>query len=177
MQCVAGMPTIHDGVIERRVRIERARLIAHGASAGTFAALVMGLCLMLITASDGASFFAPLEWIGAIYLRDTWAAHPALASFLGLATHLAFGASCGAAFALFSRRAPTMAARLAMAGMSSAGLFLAMTFVILPWVDPVLARSIDHGAFFLCHLTYAAALSLALPLPQAEALSRSRQRI
>lgn len=140
----------------------RGKSIAQGASAGALAAIVMGLVLMIVMAYRGAGFFTFLQLIGATLLGGDWMSSPIAAASIGGVLHLLTGASLGAMFAFLVRDVDEASSALAAGVAYGASVFLFMTFLILPWGNPVMFYSIDKGLYFLGHLVFGLTLPIAL---------------
>lgn len=137
-------------------------MVMRGALAGLAGALVMGVVFMIISAASGQGFFTPVMLIGATFLGGSALNLPVWASVLGLVTHLIVGAAFGALFVALARNITSNSLKLAAGVTYGAAIYLFMTFLVLPWANPVMYGSIDKGVFFLLHLLYGAVLPLAL---------------
>jgi hypothetical protein len=142
--------------------LARRRAVVMSAGAGVLAALVMGAVLMIVSAARGLGFFTPVELIGATFVGADWSTSPAAAFALGMATHLAIGAGLGALFGEMVSDVDPLGSRLAAGVAFGAATFLVMTFLVLPWANPIMYYSVDKGLFFLAHLVFGATLPLAL---------------
>lgn len=140
----------------------RKKEVAQGASAGVLAAIVMGLVWMIVSAARGAGFFTPLSLIGATFLGGGWATHAIAAAIVGTLLHLFTGACLGAIFGWLARDVDPMSSRLAAGVAYGSGVFLVMTFLVLPWANPVLFYGVDKGLYFIVHLIYGLTLPIAM---------------
>ena len=122
--------------------------------AGLIAAIVMAVFAMIVAASRGPGFFAPMKLISAVVLGQRAMTIGAGAVVLGIAIHLAMGALLGALFAavVFSR--PSWLATVALALIYSTGVYLVMSILILPWGNPVMLHHISLSWFLLYHLAF-----------------------
>jgi hypothetical protein len=137
-------------------------MVMRGVAAGVIGALVMGLIAMIVSAAAGAGFFMPVMLIGATYLGEGFNDAPAWSAILGFITHLVVGGAFGALFVALARNITATSAKLAAGVAYGAAVYLFMTFLVMPWADPVMYASIDKGLFFLFHLVYGAIVPLAL---------------
>lgn len=136
--------------------------VMRGVTAGVVGAIFMGLIAMIVSAAMGAGFFMPVMLIGATYLGDGFNDLPVWSAILGLVTHLVAGGAFGALFIALARNIRATSAKLAAGVAYGAAVYLFMTFLVMPWANPVMYASIDKGFFFLLHLVYGAVLPLAL---------------
>jgi hypothetical protein len=155
------MGPIGASTAERMADPTRAAVV-RGVAAGVVGALLMGLIAMVVSAISGAGFFMPLMLIGATYLGEGFNDLPVWSAVLGLITHLVVGGAFGALFVALARNIIATSAKLAAGVAYGAAVYLFMTFLVMPWADPVMYASIDKGLFFLLHLVYGAVLPLAL---------------
>jgi hypothetical protein len=136
----------------------------------------MALLAMVVSALQGTGFWTPVMLIGATYLGVDWIEVPFWSTLLGVLTHLFFGAGFGVFFAALTRNVATFGAKMAAGLVYGAVVYLFMTFLVMPWADPVMYVSIDKGAFFVLHLLFGAALPLALHAQQRPAHLPWRKR-
>jgi hypothetical protein len=141
---------------------EGSKVIARGALAGVLSAIVMGIQWMVISGVNGAGFFTPLALIGATFTREAWMTSFAGSVVTGTLLHLFTGAALGALFAFLTRDMVESGNRFAAGIAYGATVFLVMTFLVLPWANPVLFYGVDKGVYFLVHLVYGAILPLAM---------------
>lgn len=144
--------------------VGRGSTIAAGAAAGVIAAIVMGLFAMIVAAGRGVGFWTPMELIGATYFRADWMVYPFWSALLGIGTHLVVGAAWGALYAAITRKVGSVGVAALIGLAYGTGVFLFMTYLIMPWADPYMFNMIDKGLFFLYHLAYGLTLALALPM-------------
>lgn len=136
--------------------------VIRGAKVGASSALIMLLAFMILSAATGSSFFTPVRLIGATYLGDAVDTRPVWSAALGLVTHLAVGAGFGALFIALARKVESRGRQLAAGLVYGAAIFVFMTFLVLPWADPIMYRAVDRGLWFFLHLLYGGVLSFAL---------------
>jgi hypothetical protein len=148
---------------ERPVSVRRG-ILGPGISAGVLAAIIMGLVLVILSSLRGMGFWTPVELIGATYVGRNWIAMPVVSTLAGLGTHLVLGAFFGVLFRAMTRNVLNNGIRIAAGMAYGAVLFLVMTFLVLPWANPVMYATMNRGLFFLAHLVFGLALPLALPM-------------
>lgn len=142
-------------------------VVGPGIGAGIVAAIVMGLFAMIVAAVRGAGFWAPMQLIGALYMGADIAQYEFWSAVLGIGTHLVVGAVFGVVFAALMRRVTSPGVQIAAGLAYGAIVFLVMTYLVLPWANPVMFSAIDAGWFFLYHLAFGLTLPLALPMRRA----------
>ncbi|HEY8428932.1 MAG TPA: DUF6789 family protein [Sandaracinaceae bacterium] len=162
--------------IETTADVGRTRdIVGPGIVAGIAGAVVMGAVAMIVSAVNGTGFFTPVQLIGATYLGVDWANVAVWSTILGLVTHLAIGAAYGVLFVALTRNIESMAAKIAAGLAYGAAVYLFMTFLVMPWANPVMYATIDKGLFFLIHLAYGATLPVALPMRRGAPTARRRE--
>lgn len=145
-------------------RITRtAEALQAGAAAGLIGGLAMLTLLLVHTIVTGGSVLEPLQWFGGLFYGQGAADAGFSSAAWGLAIHLAVSAALGVPFAfLVGPDVHPMTATLA--GIVY-GLFawLVLTFVVVPIVDPFMARAVGEVpiAWFASHVPYGGALALA----------------
>ncbi len=139
-------------------------VIGPGIAAGVIAALVMALVWSIVEALQGQGFWSPAQLIGALYMGTAVVAYPFWSAVLGIVTHLIIGAIFGVVFAALMRRVESPGLQAAAGLAYGAVIFLVMTYLVLPWADPVLFVNVDPGWFFLYHLVFGLILPLGLPI-------------
>lgn len=168
---MAPIETTHDTRLTRG----RQSIFGPGIGAGIAAAIVMGLVWMIVAAARGTGFWTPMMWIGATYLGVDWTDVPAWAAVLGVGTHLVLGAAFGLLFAALARNVRAAGARAAAGLVYGAAVYLFMTYLVLPWADPVMYVVIDKGLFFLYHLAFGFVLAFAMPVRRVTFVPRRRE--
>lgn len=151
--------------------------VMRGAAVGAVSALIMGLVWMIISAATGQGFFTPVMLIGATYFGVGFGGLPVWATLLGLLTHLVVGAAFGILFVAVARNITSPGIKLAAGLAYGAAVYLFMTFLVLPWANPIMYDAADKGLFFLLHLLYGAGLPLALPHTAREQVERRRHAV
>lgn len=147
---------------DERHRGEIRALALRGARAGVLGALAMALLMMMISSGSG-SFWEPAELIGAAVFREQ--REGVLPVVLGLAIHLAVGATIGAIFAILTRRVASAPTEAMLGIVFGAAVFAPMTYLVLPQIDPVMFDRMHHGVLFVAHLVYGAIVAVALGAP------------
>ncbi len=135
--------------------------------AGIGASLVLAMWEMIVEAliPDGAGFFGAPIAIGATIVRDLQGSgnpipFDAIALILGLIGHMMNSVILAAVFGLVvSRLAVSAAAALGLGMAWGAAVFVAMWFVVLPAVDPLMLN-LNAAVFFAAHLMWGAALGV-----------------
>ena len=159
----------------RRTRGTARGIVGPGIVAGIAGAVVMALVAMIVSAANGAGFFTPVELIGATYLGVDWSNVAVWSAILGLVTHLVIGAAFGVLFVALTRNVANTGAKVAAGLAYGAAVYLFMTFLVMPWANPVMYATIDKGLFFLIHLAYGATLPVALPMRRGAPTARRRE--
>lgn len=158
-----------------RTRSTTRGIVGPGIAAGLAGAVVLALIAMIVAAATGQGFFTPVQLIGATYLGADWANAPVWSGVLGLVTHLVIGAAFGVLFVALTRNITNMGAKVAAGLAFGAAVYLFMTFLVMPWANPVMYGSIDRGLFFLYHLAYGLTLPLALPMRRGAVFPRRHE--
>lgn len=151
--------------------------VTRGAMVGASSALIMIMVFMIVSAATGSGFFTPINLIGATYLGSGFGALPVWSAVLGFFTHLAVGAAFGTLFVAMARNISAPGVKLAAGLAFGAAVYLFMTFLVLPWADPIMYDAVDKGLWFLLHLLYGAVLPFALPHARSEASERRRHAV
>lgn len=134
---------------------------------GLVASLVLGIWQMIVEAliPAGAGLWSPPIYISATILRDLQgagspAAFNLLGVVLGLMGHMMNSILLGLAFAfVIGPRLSTRTTKIAGGVAYGIVIFLAMWFVILPIIDPVMLN-LNAAVFFLGHMMWGAALGV-----------------
>lgn len=137
--------------------------VGAGISAGIVGALVMSLFAMIVFAFRGQGFFTPLQVMGALFMGGSALTYELWSTLLGLGIHMVTGAVFGVLFALLARPITSQSMRMAAGLAYGAVIFLVMTYLVLPWANPIMAMAIEPGWFFLYHLAFGLVLPLMLP--------------
>lgn len=138
-------------------------VIGAGISAGLLGGVVMGLFAMIVAALTGPGFWAPMKLISAVFLGQGAMTGGAGAILLGMIIHLFTAAVYGVIFAALISRRVSSAAAIALGGLYGIALFLFMTYLVLPWANPVMFANINQGWFFLYHVAYGLTVGIAAP--------------
>jgi hypothetical protein len=135
------------------------RTVAEGAVAGVAAGALMALFFSVIMV-DGSDLLAPLRLMVSPFSSE---ADPG-APLRGLAVHLLVSAMLGDAFALCIRPRVGASNTLAWGVLWGAGLFVAVSCLVLPWANAPLLGAVRQQPwpYFLAHLTFGATLAFFL---------------
>jgi hypothetical protein len=155
----ADRPAEHRGVDTKE------NLLA-GILAGITGAILMALWSMGYSAAQGLGFFLPMRLIAATLFGVEALVGDAGVLLVGMMIHLATAGVWGALFALLLPRHAGYAVSL-FAGLVWGLLIvlIAMTFLILPWVDPIMRERVALTTFswIVTHLIYGVVLGLLVP--------------
>jgi hypothetical protein len=136
-----------------------------GVSAGLFAAAIMAVIGMLQAATVGSGMLSPLRGAAALFQGTGALIGGPVSVLLGAATHFAvYGVLFGLLFSgLTGRSRPTLGWGLSF----GFGLWLAMTFIALPLLNPVLRDRVAlwPGTWLVLHLIYGACIAMAYAPP------------
>lgn len=144
-----------------------AEIVLAGGVAGVLAGIGMAVFLMVYAGATGFGVFTPLKLLGATFFRHDALTHPGLAVvFWGLVLHLAVSAAIGTLYAALVK--PGMDPMPAVAGgiVFALGVWLVMTFLVLPLVDPPMRAAAPDMAmgWFGAHVVYGAVVGVAQQL-------------
>lgn len=151
-----------DRIVALRGATRSDRILA-GTLAGLVAGVVMKVLAGILAGAAGAGFFAPLELIAATFL-DGALPRGANAILLGLVLHLAVSALWGAIFGTLLPPTASTGAAGAFGGLYGLGVFLIMTYLVLPWANPLMYTTVDRGTLLLEHAVFGVTLALTVPL-------------
>lgn len=138
-----------------------------GAVCGIVAAVVMIMIATIIAAVQGADPFAPVILIGATFVGEDALTQPMMSSLVGVVTHVAMGAALGYLFGALTRRIASTGLLVATGLAYATVVFLVMTYLVLPFLNPLMAAQIQPGWFFVYHLAF------GLVLPASLAVART----
>jgi hypothetical protein len=149
----------------------RALAIA-GAEAGLISGLVMILSMMVYTAAIGEGFLFPAKEIAATFMGVEAIIGGVGTVLLGLAIHLAVSAAWGAAFSLMLAPNSSTGSAIGWGIAYAVGIWLVMTYVALPFFDPVMSDRVAlySGWWFALHLVYGAVLGITPELAERMAV-------
>lgn len=140
--------------------------------AGLIASVIIGMMEMIFEALVGDGFWSPIVYIGATVLRSLQSVTPPVGFLfwgvvLGLMGHMM---NSVVLTVVFIRSAAKMAKSrgglIAWGAAFGITVFLAMWYVALPFVDPVMLN-LNATFFFLSHIVWGGALGYLLPAPWA----------
>ncbi len=143
-----------------------ARRLSAGAVGGAAAAAFMAMVASIGTAAESHDGFALLSLISSTFIGDATAAHPGWSAIVGLSVHLLFGAGLGVLFAAVTRSLDSVLGLLATGLLYGAMIFVVMSYVVLPAMNPALADTMRSWWFVLYHLAFGLGLPLALHVPR-----------
>ena len=127
-----------------------------GALSGVISGLVLGIILMLYYASHGEGFTFPLKLIAASIFGVNALMGGVGCVAVGLIIHLAGSAALGVLFAFLTQKVFSAETSLSVGILFGFCTWLAMTYVMLPWLDPVMKARADmaSGWWFGCFMVY-----------------------
>jgi hypothetical protein len=136
---------------------------AAGAVAGIAGGALMAALALLNSAAAGAGFWTPMRSVAATILGVNAFLGGAGAVLLGLAIHFSVAIVWGVLFTLVVPRDMGKGAALACGIGAGLFIFLLMTFLVVPWADPVMRATVDRawGAWLVEHLVFGMCLALA----------------
>ncbi len=140
-----------------------------GILAGVAGAVAMGLVAMFVSAAQGLGLFTPMKLVAGTFLGaralDTVAAGAVGAVVLGVVIHLFLGAVFGVVYATWLPRKVGVVTELWMSLLYGAGLFVVMTWLIMPWADPVMFGHVEKTWLLVYNLVYGVSLVAHPPHP------------
>jgi hypothetical protein len=150
-------------VLERDRGIGR-EVLASGALAGLIAGTVMAAVAIAYEVSTGAGAFLTPKLIAAAFLGVNALIGGAGVVALGVAVHLAVSAFWGIVFAALLPRDSSTPVGLTTGVMYGAAIWVVMTFLALPALDPVMRErvALGMGVFAAEHVLFGAVLGWAL---------------
>ena len=141
---------------------EDARHLWAGMAAGLIGSVIMLLVLTLNTALDGVGFWLPVRVSAALFMGVRAIVGGPGSLLLGVVIHLLVGGVLGGIFAVLlgDRRPGALVILLGIA--YSLAILLAMTFIVLPAVNPVMAARVRviPWTWLLAHVVYGVCLAL-----------------
>ena len=132
-------------------------------TAGVVGGLLGGAAMTLVAIgygfASGYGPWLPVNLIGATFVRQLQDApigqlvnFNANALLAGLALHMVLSVSLGL---LFSLLLPTFPGSPLIWSLTiGPGLWIIVSWLILPMINPLMAHYVDHGSFFIAHLVY-----------------------
>src|SRR5579883_1541316 len=143
-------------------------VIGAGIIAGLIAGIILGGFAMAYASIVGAGVWTPMQEIAATFYGPI-ALLKTSAAFWGVIIHLVVSALWGILFAtIIPRRISPWEAYLGGL-LFGIGVWIAMTFLVLPTVDPTMRARVAlmPGTWFLLHLAFGAFVSVAALLRRA----------
>lgn len=140
-----------------------AEIVKAGIAAGLIGGVLMAGWAMIATSALGLGPFAVPELIGCAFRGPEALLRGASTILIGIVLHLIVSAFYGVLFATLVRR-DTPRGIAALAGIAfSLGVFVLMTFVVVPVVNPVMANRVSMmiGTMLIMHMLFGIGLGLA----------------
>lgn len=137
-----------------------------GAVSGIVAALVMAMLATAVSAAQGGALFAPVRLIGATFLANPMD-QPILSTVVGVAIHLIMGAGLGVLFGAATSRLRSRPLLVAAAVAYASAVFVLMTYVVLPMVNPLMSANTNPGWFFVYHVAFGLTLAFGILVARA----------
>jgi hypothetical protein len=158
-------------------RTHRSSAPVAGAVAGLIAGVLMAMWSMGYAAYQGLGFFLPLKLIAATFLGVNAIIGGFWVLLLGVLIHLSVSAGWGVVFGALARRLG-VGASTALGGIYGLAVYLLMTFLVLPWIDPVMRARVEvtMTSFLIAHLVFGIALGLLTPVLRGAASRHEVQR-
>jgi hypothetical protein len=156
-----------------RITTQSASIAARrGAIGGILGAIVMAALAMIVMAILGKGFWTPPKLIAGVVIDNVMTAGMG-AVILGVVIHLVTGALFGGLFgAIFYDRAPTTAGLVGWGLAYGAIIYFVMTFLVLPWANPVMYANFDLALLFVYHLVFGACVGAYLAASSRPRVSR-----
>lgn len=145
-------------------------IVSSGAGAGLAAAVAMAIAMVIVSAASGRGVWTPLELVGALAFGAAWQGAPVASAIVGIVVHLVVGTAWGVLFAGATQRVESSMTTFMLGVLYATGIFLFMTYTVMPWLDPTMFEHLDQGRFFISHVLYGSVLALVL----ARVRSRAR---
>jgi hypothetical protein len=142
-----------------------------GIVGGLIGWVLMGMVAMVLFPIFGiGSFWQPMNLIAAVF-NQSWGTNPffGVPSILGLVVHMMMAAILGLVFTWGART--RAAGTMLIGGAIVWGLvvWLVGQFAVLPFIDPIIARTFPAWLFVLVHAMYGVGLGGYLAWPWSEA--------
>jgi hypothetical protein len=134
-----------------------------GVISGLIGGVLMAVWAMISTTAQGLGAFAVLELIGAAFRGPEALIKGPFTLVFGIVLHLVVASAFGVLFATLVRR-DTPATIATIAGFAyGLGLFVLMSFVVVPVVDPVMSNRVSMmiGTVLTMHVLYGFGVGLA----------------
>jgi hypothetical protein len=142
------------------LRDERASWWLDGIIGGLLGSVLMGMVAMILFPIFAiGSFWQPMNLIAAVF-NQPWGTDPGfgIASIVGLIVHMMMAAILGLIFVWSMRTRASGAALVGVAIVWGLVVWVVAHFIILPFIDPVMARIFPAWLFALIHAMYGVGL-------------------
>jgi hypothetical protein len=141
-----------------------AEIIDPGLVAGWLGGLAALVLAVLAAAGWGLPAWRPLQLISAFIVGDDALHLGWRSAALGFLIHMVVSGLWGVLFCAILPRGASTRWSVSLGLGFSFIIFALMTWLVLPWVDPLLIARVNTVALLVLHLVYGAVLPLALPL-------------
>jgi hypothetical protein len=141
-----------------------AEIIDPGLVAGWLGGLAALVLAVLAAAGWGLPAWRPLQLIAAFIVGDDALHLGWRSAALGFLIHMVVSGLWGVLFCAILPRGANTRWSVSLGLGFSFIIFALMTWLVLPWVDPILVARVNIVALLVLHLVYGAVLPLALPL-------------
>lgn len=144
-------------------RVTRGELIESGVLSGLIGGVLMALVAMVRSAAAGGDFFGPVYLIAATILGGDALQGGFGVLLVGLLVHLTIAAALGVLFTVVVPARTTAGDALLAGLLFGAVVFLGMTYIFMPLVNPVMdaAMRTQLTWFFVYHLVFGAGVAFA----------------
>ncbi|MDQ3263568.1 MAG: hypothetical protein M3Y59_07915 [Myxococcota bacterium] len=117
---------------------------------------------MIAAAVQGPGFFAPLKMIAATVAGAGAMRGGVGMILLGLMLHMIMSVALGVIFAALVPARWSAGVLGAVGGLFGLAVFLVMTWLVLPWANPLMFQNVNLGIFFIAHLVFGVSLGLVV---------------
>jgi hypothetical protein len=148
-------------------------MVLPGLSGGMLAGLLMASAAILAATFAGLSPGYPLQLVAAILMGPSSLELGLGSALLGLVVHLLISGAWGVLYASMLPRGASYAYGAGFGLLFGLGAFLVMTYMVLPWLNPVAWRAFAPLVHLPFHLLFGAALVAVLPLRRAARVAAS----
>lgn len=153
--------------LHRRALLQE--IVLPGGAAGTLGAVSVAAVLSVFTGVLHHAWMRPLQLVGAMFWREAWPEQlGAGAAWMGALVLLAGGSGLGVGYAALLPRGGTRVAAIGLSMLYGVALMAGVELVV-PWLNPVLARATAPLVYFPAMLLFAA------PLPVVTSVRRALQ--
>lgn len=138
-----------------------------GVAGGLVGGTVMLVVLMIAAVGRGFELWAPAKLIAATALGSAAATGAAGTVLLGVAIHLVTACAFGVVYAYLASRNVTVTTDVLVGLAYGAVVYMFMSWVVLPWANPILLATVHRVWFFVAHLAFGVTLALVAQLRRA----------